>query len=614
MGYSNLPNIEALHRELALKYENHFPRIQKIWRASNQAKREHFLRANTSPLFNIPNDSSTNRPCSSTSLCPDWNVLDITEAKSDYLLDMLTHRATKSLEEQFWEDVNGEPITEASNDELWKPHPWDTYTYFSQEFYGDTICISEKTDEEILNRFDDDIEAGILLPIETGKLVLCRQGQMLANLLQIVNAILDGTSQRKRRNRGSGKKRDAQDTEEATPAFRLRDLIDYAVRQKEDCEVQLSLLRTQPAVLYSTAEAQFLSRPERVPEEYQHGDIEPCIYVKATGRDVFDVVHTKVRGVAFWRSVESLLCIIEKFSNEELRKQKAINELFQMCERQFSRAQKSAEHHVATGMGWGWFTCDRSWDLTYLRMEMCRAELILTDLPLHYLLGLFHTCNISDAMCQLRKLGSIYKSDPWELERLSERESHSLYELCSVATFLQKLHAAFPAVDNGQECSPGLGKDLFVPGIEEVDLELEKVKREAFSSTSFSNLDDPLKPDMAEKTLEELDNLVREKTGTTMDILYQEQVKEMVRTLEIPKRIGHAIEMFWLGHPEGRDPAKRAETRRKRDERRASQPLSDSSTPASGCLDSDSTSVAQEADPRTAGRLLALFEKLQVHI
>lgn len=37
---------------------------------------------------------------------------------------------------------------------------------------------------------------------------------------------------------------------------------------------------------------------------------------------------------------------------------------------------------------------------------------------------------------------------------------------------------------------------------------------------------------MAEKTLEELDSLVREKTGTTMDILYQEQLKEMIRTKE----------------------------------------------------------------------------------
>ncbi|KAF5232625.1 hypothetical protein FAUST_8657 [Fusarium austroamericanum] len=41
-----------------------------------------------------------------------------------------------------------------------------------------------------------------------------------------------------------------------------------------------------------------------------------------------------------------------------------------------------------------------------------------------------------------------------------------------------------------------------------------------------------LKPGMAEKTLEELDILVREKTGTAMDILYQEQLKEMIRTKE----------------------------------------------------------------------------------
>ncbi|KAG8360426.1 hypothetical protein FVEN_g1994 [Fusarium venenatum] len=271
-----------------------------------------------------------------------------------------------------------------------------------------------------------------------------------------------------------------------------------------------------------------------------------------------------------------------------------------MCKRQFFRAQKSAEHHVATGMGWGWFTCERFRDLTYLRMEMSRAELILTDLHLHYLLELFHTFNIFDAMYQLRKLGSIYKLDPWELKRLSKRESRGLYEVCSIVAFFQKLRATFPSVNEVQDLSPGLGKDLFVPGLEEVDLELEKVKCETFSSASFSNLDDPLKPEMTGKTLEELDDLVREKTGTTMDVMYQEQVNEMVRTLEILKRIGHAIEMFWLGHYEGGDPAKRAESRRKRDERRASQYPSDSSSLISERFDTDSTSVVQEADPITA--------------
>ncbi|KAH6979021.1 hypothetical protein EDB82DRAFT_477743 [Fusarium venenatum] len=365
---------------------------------------------------------------------------------------------------------------------------------------------------------------------------------MLRNLHTIVGAILDGTSQRKHRNRGSGKKRDAQDTEEATPASRMQDLIDYAVRHKEDCEAQLSLLCTQPTVLYNTAEAQFLSRLEHVREDYGYGDREPSTYLKATGRDVLDVVHAM------------------------------------MCKRQFFRAQKSAEHHVATGMGWGWFT--------YLH--------------LHYLLELFHTFNIFDAMYQLRKLGSIYKSDPWELERLSKRESRGLYEVCSIVAFFQKLRATFPSVNKVQDLSPGLGKDLFVPGLEEVDLELEKVKCETFSSASFSNLDDPLKPEMTGKTLEELDDLVREKTGTTVDVMYQEQVNEMVRTLEILKRIGHAIEMFWLGHSEGGDPAKRAESRRKRDERRASQSPSDSSSLISERFDTDSTSVVQEADPITA--------------
>ncbi|GKU09342.1 unnamed protein product, partial [Fusarium langsethiae] len=181
--------------------------------------------------------------------------------------------------------------------------------------------------------------------------------------------------------------------------------------------------------------------------------------------------------------------------------------------------------------------------------------------------------------------------------------------------FLQKLRAVFPPgthSEGGQDPSPALGKDLFVPGLWEIDSKLEEVKLKSFSSDSFINLDDLSKPSIAEKILAGLDDRAKVKTGTTMEVLYQEQVKEMVRTSEIPTRLDHATEMFWLGHPEGRDPAERAESRRKWDERRTSQSLSDSSTLVSEGLEIDSTSLAQKARTEviTAEGLLAMFEKL----
>ncbi|CAF3529645.1 unnamed protein product [Fusarium graminearum] len=65
-----------------------------------------------------------------------------------------------------------------------------------------------------------------------------------------------------------------------------------------------------------------------------------------------------------------------------------------------------------------------------------------------------------------------------------------------------------------------------------VESELARSRLENTSLDSSINLESLLEPGMAEKTFEELDSLVREKTGTTMVILYQEQLKEMIRTKE----------------------------------------------------------------------------------
>jgi hypothetical protein len=40
---------------------------------------------------------------------PEWNLRDLTQPESDYLLNHLKHHATKSLSDQYREGVNGSP-------------------------------------------------------------------------------------------------------------------------------------------------------------------------------------------------------------------------------------------------------------------------------------------------------------------------------------------------------------------------------------------------------------------------------------------------------------------------------------------------------------------------
>jgi hypothetical protein len=291
MSYLVSTKVDALHRDLALKYERHFPRVQKIWRASNQVKRGQYLRAGAHGGF-IPDNPLALVDTESL-------ILDVTWEKSEYLLDVLTHRATKSLEEQFWEDVDGGPgdydVMEAAEYDLHYQYG-ACYTYFTNDLYGETRRISEESREEILNTFDEDIEAGVLVPAALGDLVLRRQLSMLKDLNEIFDVILDGKSGRKRQGRGSGKRKVRNTGEDESTAPTLQGLTDCAEEYKAYGEVQLSRLHTVPTVLHEAVEAQVLSRAENVPDKY--GATAPSS-VGHVERDVFEAVHAQVRVVAF---------------------------------------------------------------------------------------------------------------------------------------------------------------------------------------------------------------------------------------------------------------------------------------------------------------------------
>jgi hypothetical protein len=245
-----------------------------------------------------------------------------------------------------------------------------------------------------------------------------------------------------------------------------------------------------------------------------------------------------------------LLGILDKFSNEEVRKRKAINEIIQMCNQQSFRAKESAQHQIATGLAQEWFRRERFEGQTYLCEKETRGELVLTDLHLHHLLELFNSrITVSNAMDQLKKPDRFYEDQPCERERLSVKESQGLDAMRCIAVFMQDLRLVLSSEEScfdtsGWDTSPELGRDLFVPGLQGIDSELEQVKQEGFPPASTINLDDLLEPKMVEKVLERLAGFVKEKTGTSMEVIYREQVKEMIRTVEIPKRIAHATQMF----------------------------------------------------------------------
>ncbi|KAL4728292.1 hypothetical protein ACLX1H_005034 [Fusarium chlamydosporum] len=607
MNVSDFFKVNALHRDLAQKYHTYLPRIEKTWRASSRSQREQYLKGSDHARY-LPE--------------PEWNIDDLV-GDSEYILDLLAHRAIKSLEEQVYLGMNEgagdyDLAQYEDPDEYWPSYFGKDCVYLSAEHYGEIINVSYECDDEALERFDKDVKAGVLIPMIHAGPIIRRQVFFLHCLDAVVENILNGKSQQKRLSWG---KKSIRGSNAHSSKPTLHDLIACAEGHKTYHEEHLALLRSDPTVLYKSAKDQTLGRVEPVHNEYVVMDPNTPDYT--VWRDFFEVVRTSVRSVALWKSMSALLRIMDKFSNEELRKEKALKEIRSMCDLQFTKARRSAQAHVENGIDSTWSKREIDEDDSWYSPDL-RGDLLVTDRHLHYLLWLLDTrVDITTAVYQLEKLDQFYKLHPHVRERLSHRECHVLQEMCAVVAFMEDLRLAFPPKDHSCDTlkvnssqDTDLGPELFASGLMQIHIELLEAGQGILQQAFTASLDDLLEPAVASKMLDLLDTVVKDKMGTSLDTLYQDQVEEMVRTLELSKRVGHAIRMFWLDRCECQNPVQKAESRRRRDERRGSQ------SPVEPEVLASKSNEGNELDPfakkavvrsETAKRLMVLFDRSQPH-
>lgn len=114
---TQLDGIKQFHEELCQRWVSKEAQIETMWRSFRPEKRLECLRASTSSasLLQHSEDTSLIVVCL---IVPEWNVQDITRGDSDFLLNILRHRATASLTEQLRKGANGQPGGAAAHETL----------------------------------------------------------------------------------------------------------------------------------------------------------------------------------------------------------------------------------------------------------------------------------------------------------------------------------------------------------------------------------------------------------------------------------------------------------------------------------------------------------------
>ncbi|KAI0453338.1 hypothetical protein F5B21DRAFT_525895 [Xylaria acuta] len=498
-----------------LLYHIHGPRLKQLWRGMGQARRERAMKSITHEY--IPRNSQDLSTETMYRFVPEWNLTDITTAGSDFFLDILEHRATKSLNTQycfgFGHGRGGSAfITEQiRTQDLRQVEIFpELYTFFLDgDSYGISIQIL-KDKENTLAMWEIAIDAGLYVPEPEGRLILERQFYLLTLLNVMVESLLSQLS--------------------IKPSITRLDIsgaLDSALDQKASLDDDLALIRTEPVVLAYLLDTWFFSRPELVTDE--KGRRLPVRDYELIGCAFLDIIHDAVRGAAIWNYICRLLEVLET-SVDTSHQHIILHEIIHVCHVEYSRLKAILKRQMSITIGACWFKrLSDSYEIGNARIALKGKPEVLArgDQQRHYLLRLCQAGTTAlKAVDWLSKLGELHSKNPSLRSRLREGEIKALDDLAIIAIFIQSLSQAIslPTINRGRG-------QKFVAGAAELEIELSQVKPEIDLSDFAIPISNLLKPGIAEAALKALDGFIIKKTGTKIGFLYQDLIDDCITKL-----------------------------------------------------------------------------------
>jgi hypothetical protein len=532
-------HVKELHRDLARKFQRHGSRIEQVWRSLGQEQRKKVLQdgAREGELLAYPQDASMGNVYK---IMPEWNLQDLTPPSSESLLDILKHRATTPLHEQYRSGVNGGPgdhahivdMMERKNLQLVSASTFkNCYTDFMDgETYGKSYKVKSFAKAEFLAGMKPAIQAQLIVPQATGDLILTRQMSLLQSLNIVIEDILDAASTDRTQTKRPKKPADVATAALAklsvhSPAKKLElsDLIDNCLEHKSFLEDYINLISTEPTVLAHDVNYWFFTRPELVADEKGRSLlVHTDQYISGA---VFDAVHNTIKAAAVWDYMSQLLALLQGSTDKQLRAV-VLQELSDTCRLEYLRAQAMLKRSVAVFSGGNkWFkriSTVRKDGIVRIALKRSPESLTVENPQLCYMLRLCQDeTSWSGAAQWLQKLEDLHRAHPLETEKISDRESDSLGELAVIVTFIQSLSsvAALPQPSNKKG-------DMFVSRYSDLDQNLGQLKPELDLSEFVIPIDNLLEPGMASGALTTLDHYLVDKTGTKVGFLYQDLVDE----------------------------------------------------------------------------------------
>ncbi|KAH7353912.1 hypothetical protein B0T11DRAFT_312366 [Plectosphaerella cucumerina] len=469
---------------LYLTYIKHEAEIVSTWRSLDKDKRTEAVKAGSANR-EVPRHRNDKRLGNRCLFIPEWNLQDLTEPGSDFLLDLLRHRATTSLEEQYLAGVGGglsdyDIIHDAVVNHgvrHWNRYP-DSYNLLIDGVgfanvgieYG--LPIRPKSPrEDSLRTLEPLIDRALCIPQDRGELVLERQSYILGGLVIIIDNIMDlnnpspppGPKTKKSKN---ARKAAAKTFPNATvPAptevdVSLSDLVDAATDRVEAYLDYDRLIRANSGVLAHAVNITYFSRPELMPNE--SGRTLPAYTDKHIPRAFVETLQCAARGAAVWLTISRLLCLVQDSVGQ--RRATAVQHVANVCHAEYIGAQASLSRQLSTTNACnGLFrrTASPGRDGNYRLVQLKKAEEKAKENPT--LRSLLRLCKSGTSWAEAAKciktLDDLYRNQPAQRDELGDEVADALSDVAEIFWLTQSL-----------------SKTEVITAIEAVDLELDGAK------------------------------------------------------------------------------------------------------------------------------------------
>ncbi|PLB54148.1 hypothetical protein P170DRAFT_344444 [Aspergillus steynii IBT 23096] len=474
-------------------------------------------------------------------LIPEWNLQDLAKPDSDLLLDLIKHRATNWLSDQYLFGPNGSfgdeqfMLSTIHHCEMELEEFEDgKYRCFASEYhYGEEVSLPE---HQCSGSNDKELPR-CTQPSVIGNYILARQMQFLQMMNLVVWEILavywrgneKGTSGGKPQGPGT-MKLIGLCIREQKDVVSLESLAEMAADNKRSLENWAWLCRTDPEYLINMIYAWFFTQPGLI------GDSDnlllPTMVDKHVSTSLFEMLHTFVHSAAVWDFIARLLRELATTKEDDRFYRAAIlQELVNVIHFEYERSQTLLKRYTQRSVGCEHLKrIDGPNNSTRIILKTEPAAFTRASPFIHYILRLYQAkTKVADAGHWLQKIFGLYNNDDALVDLKNQGPRDAIHELAVITGLFKSLKKAVQLPPS----NPRKGR-TYINCIKAMAPEIESIK-ESLDVTDLAMPPDRIRiPGVLERVLDKVDEVIDCYTGTQLSTLYEERIEECM--LAIRKR------------------------------------------------------------------------------